>query len=489
MPYFAIEDSKAGMDLRKSVATAPAGTYRLLQDAHITPGAEIQKRSEFVPWGVLPANAIGLCALNGWPWSHVVNNSIAAGTITNNTNGPSTINIHSPAGVTLTEMASYDVANGMLYAVFSGSNGLYYHYYNGIAVPATAANGVAQSFLTGCSFVRFYKTKMYALQGRYLRFSAVGDPTTWVDPPPDGSGNVAHNGSGFIDIGSNDADSDNLISMEVYYDKMALFSNLSCQLWFLDPDPSLNQYFQTLRDAGCMAARATRMFVANDVFFLGSHGIRSLRARDLSLTAAVADVGSPLDPTIQGMFAMDGLPYMANGQSILETRTGRFWMIFTNEIFVLSAYPSPNISAWSKYVPGFQTRWACNIQNYVVLADTTGQTYRFGGAGTPTYDAATNVTLTFPFLPFDKPATLKEYQGFDAIVTGTWTVQACFDVTLMNNPVWDTIAVINGPTMMGGRIPISGTGTHIQLQLTHTGETNGATFDKLFIHYKELTSD
>ena len=48
MAYFAIEDSKAGMDLRKSVATAPAGTYRLLQDGHITPGAEIEKRSEFV---------------------------------------------------------------------------------------------------------------------------------------------------------------------------------------------------------------------------------------------------------------------------------------------------------------------------------------------------------------------------------------------------------------------------------------------------------
>ena len=43
--------------------------------------------------------------------------------------------------------------------------------------------------------------------------------------------------------------------------------------------------------------------------------------------------------------------------------------------------------------------------------------------------------------------------------------------------------------MMGGRIPISGTGTHIQLRLTHTGEANTATFDKLFIHYKELTSD
>jgi hypothetical protein len=482
MAYFAIEDSKAGMDLRKSVATAPAGTYRLLQDGHITPGAEIEKRSEFVKWAVLPPGALGLCALNGWPWTHVVSSTVAAGTIVHNTNGPSYIYIAPPTtGATLVNMVSYDVANGQLYAVFQGALGSYYHYYNGIAITDTNA--------LSCSFVRFYKTKMYGVSGRYLRFSAVGDPTTWTDPPPDAEGNVAHNGSGFIDIGSNDADSDNLISMEVYYDKMALFSNLSCQLWFLDPDPSLNQYFQTLRDAGCMGARSVLMFVANDVFFLGSHGIRSLRARDLSLTAAVADVGSPLDPVIQSMFATDGAAYMGNAQAVLETRTGRFWMIFANEMFVLSAYPSPNISAWSKYMPGFQTRWACNIQNSMVLADATGQTYLFGGSGNLTYDPATQVQLVFPFLPFDKPATLKEYTGFDFIGTGTWTVEACFDVTLMTAPVWDTIAVVNGPTMMGGRIPISGTGTHIQLKLTHQGEANIATFDKLFIHYKELTSD
>lgn len=478
------------MDLRKSVATAPAGTYRLLQDAHITPGAEIEKRSEFVPWGGMPSDALGLCALNGWPWTHRVNGSFPPGMQVPQTDGPSWMFITPPPyPVTLTDMVSYDVANGQLYAVFSGSDGNFYHYFNGYAVPTSVFTGIDQSFIQNCTFVRFYKTKMYALNGRYLRFSAVGDPTTWVDPPPDGQGNVAHNGSGFIDIGSNDADADNLISMEVYYDKMALFSNLSCQLWFLDPDPSLNQYFQTLRDAGCLAARSARMFVANDVFFLGSHGIRSLRARDLSLTAAVADVGSPLDPVIQGMFANDGLTYMGDAQAVLETRTGRFWMIFPNEIFVLSAYPSPNISAWSKYVPGFQTRWACNIQSWVVLADTNGNTYLFGGSGAPVYNPATTVTLTFPFLPFDKPATLKEYTGLDVIVTGTWTVQACFDVTLMDNPAWDTIAVVNGPTMMVGRIPISGTGTHIQIQMTHTGEANIATFDKLFIHYKELTSD
>jgi hypothetical protein len=482
MAYFAIEDSKAGMDLRKSVATAPAGTYRLLQDGHITPGAEIEKRPQFLVWGPIPTNALGLCALNGWPYTHVVDAGLPPGTVVNNTDRPSYVYITPPAGVTLTDMVSYDIANAQIYAVFLGDDGAYYHYYDGIAVADVLTRPI--------SFVRFYKTKMYGVAGRYLKFSAVGDPTIWEDPPPDGEGNVAHNGSGFIDIGSNDADSDDLIAMEVYYDKMALFSNLSCQLWFLDPDPSLNQYFQTLRDAGCLAARSARMFVANDVFFLGSHGIRSLRARDLSLTAAVADVGSPLDPVIQSMFATNGGAYMGDGQAVLETRTGRFWMIFANEIFVLSAYPSPNISAWSKYVPGFQTRWACNIQSWVVLADTNGQTYLFGG-GTQTiaYDPATVVQLTFPFLAFDKPATFKEYQGFDFIGTGTWTVEACFDVTLMDNPVWDTIAVVSGPTMMGGRIPISGTGTHIQLRLTHTGEANIATFDKLFVHYKELTSD
>ena len=163
MPYFAIEDSKAGMDLRKSVATAPAGTYRLLQDGHITPGAEIEKRSEFIKWGVLPAGSLGLCALNGWPYTHVVSNAHPPGTIIAVSNGPSQIYIAAPGGVTLTEMVSYDVANGEIYAVFSGSNGLYYHYYNGIHGP-TRPLPVQVRRSAYCYFVRFYKSKMYALQ-------------------------------------------------------------------------------------------------------------------------------------------------------------------------------------------------------------------------------------------------------------------------------------------------------------------------------------
>ena len=184
----------------------------------------------------------------------------------------------------------------------SATHILTYSYYDGV-------NKFNDSQWRMLSCNRTYKEKMYGVSGRLLNFSAVGDPTVWNDPSPDALGNIAHNGSGFIDISSNDADSFDLYGMEVYYDKMAIFSKLSAQLWFLDPDPSLNQYFQTLRDAGTIAPTSVRQYVANDVYFLGTHGIRSLRARDLTTTAAVADVGSPIDQAVQDQIAQNNGRY------------------------------------------------------------------------------------------------------------------------------------------------------------------------------------
>jgi hypothetical protein len=328
------------------------------------------------------------------------------------------------------------------------------------------------------------------VNGRNLFFSAVGDPTTWVDPPPDPDGTVEHNGSGFISIGSNDSDSENLVSMEVYYDKMAIFSQLGCQLWFLDPDPSLNQYYQTLRDAGTFARASVRQYVANDVYFLGAHGIRSLRARDLTTTAAVADVGSPIDNIIQGLIntrgSSGGVSDMGSVQTILSPRTGRIWMAAYDQIFVLSNFASPNISAWSTYIPGFNIAkmGMAFADPYVYLLDTTGTIHRYGQPGSPVYDSCP-VEFDTPFLSFDKPATNKFYQGFDAICTAQagspWNIQMSFDPTVTPAP-FDQICAIDGPTMMGGRIPISGRGTHVQVKATHAAP-GPATFAKMLIHY------
>jgi hypothetical protein len=471
--YYEIANFQLGMDLRKSALTAPAGTLRMLQNAHITPGGEIEKRSQFLEWCNAPANTLGLVAVNTKVYAVVAGPTPGAvGVMT----------IVPPGGVTLT-LYDWDIYNGYVFMSFLGSDGGNYCYYNTAPVPQASNKGLN---------VRTYKEKMYALYGRDLNFSAVGDPTVWQDPPPDANNNVAHNGSGFINVGANDADSENLVSMEVYYDKMAIFSNLSCQLWFLDPDPSLNQYYQTLRDAGTLAAQSVRQYVANDVYFLGLHGIRSLRARDLTITAAVADVGSPLDPVIQDLVANRGSPGVAWTQTILSPRTGRIWMIMDDSIYVLSNFASPNISAWSLYLPEFHVAHmgAVYADPYVVLLGTDGNIYRFGSTGALVYDSCP-VSFTTPFLSFDKPATFKFYQGFDAICTsdaaGGWGIDMSFDPTAGLTP-YDRICNIDGATIMDGRIPVSGRGTHVQIKATHQAP-GPATFSKLFIHYALADTD
>jgi hypothetical protein len=385
------------------------------------------------------------------------------------------------SGVSPSKLLDWDTFNGQIYAAFLGTDGQTYHYYNGVAVPEANGKG---------SNVRTYKEKMWSLGGRNLFFSSVGDPTLWENPSSDAKGNVAANGSGIINIGSNDSDSENLLSMEVYYDKMALFSPLSCQLWFLDVDPSLDQYMQTLRDAGTLSAQSVRQYVAQDVYFLGQHGIRSLRAMNMTMTAAVADVGSPLDPMIQELIASKATAEVSNVQTILSPRTGRIWMAFSDQIFVLSNFGSPNISAWSVYAPefGIAANGLVFADPYVVLLGTDQKIYRFGGP--LTYDSCPVQFLT-PFLSFEKAASFKFYQGFDAVCSSNaqegWAIDMSFDPTVSPVP-FDRICLLDSPTVMDGRVPISGRGTHVQVRATHQAP-GPATFAKLFIHYAMAETD
>ena len=557
--YYEIANFQSGMDLRKSALTAPAGTLRMLQNAHVTSGGEIEKREAFVAWCQAPLGSLGLVAINDKVYTHlpdgnegvideptasalgvihiaqpkddvpitgiisdatdqtiagltlklttavdltvgwlVVGTNVVAGTVITGGSGTTyTVNnsqLSFPSGVvggpvfdvTLQYQLDWDTFNGDIYAVFFGSDGQNYHYFKGVQVAGATGKGYN---------IRTYKEKMYGVNNRDLNFSAVGDPSIWRDPSPDHDGNVERNHSGNINLGAQDADSENMVSMEVYYDKMALFSTLSCQLWFLDPDESKNQYYQTLRDAGTVAPASVRQYIANDVYFLGNHGIRSLRARDLTMTAAVADVGSPLDPVIQDLLAVRGQQWGAwQSQALLSPRTGRIWLTFGDRIYVLSNYASPNISALSVYIPEFSIdiQGAVVADPYIVFRSTTGRVYRFGSTGAQIYDACPVLFLT-PFLSFDKTATFKFFKGFDAVCTvdpnpqpppappSVWSIQLSFDPVAVPTP-YDQICTIDNATVLDGRIPVSGRGTHVQVLATHQAP-GPATFSKLFIHY------
>ena len=75
MPSYSINDFKAGQDLRRAYATAPAGSTRLLRNAFITAGAEIEKRAAFIQWRQA-GNSIGLVSRNGV--TYVVANGASA---------------------------------------------------------------------------------------------------------------------------------------------------------------------------------------------------------------------------------------------------------------------------------------------------------------------------------------------------------------------------------------------------------------------------
>ena len=124
-------------------------------------------------------------------------------------------------------------------------------------------------------------------------------------------------------------------------------------------------------------------------------------------------------------------------------------MTLQDRIYVLSNWASPNISAWSVYIPEFTINNADVVFSdpYVVLRATDGRIFRFGSQGAFVYDSCP-VVVTTPFLSFDKPATFKFYQGFDAICSNdpgsTWNVQASFDPTVTPTP-FDQICTIDGP--------------------------------------------
>jgi hypothetical protein len=245
------------------------------------------------------------------------------------------------------------------------------------------------------------------------------------------------------------------------------------------------QFQQTLRDAGVIAPNSVVQFVANDIYFLGNHGVRSLRARDLSTTAAVSDVGSPVDNLFQDLLSAQGETYMAQAQAILSPRTGRFYLVLPDHIYVLSNYPSPHINAWARYDTPTTLTNAVFADPYIYFRGADNKLYRFGGTGAPQYDSST-VDVTLPYLAFDKPATMKNFSGIDVSCTGTWKIYAGLDPG--NSSAEDLIATITGPTFLGGRVPFTGRSTHIRLRFQCTSATE-ASLSKVFIHYTYSDTD
>lgn len=477
MPYFTITDFAAGLDLRRSSLTAPAGTLRSMINCHITPGGEIEKRMAFVPfWNVDPASK-GLVELNqklyvfgpgGVPGS-VIDPPGATGA---GAHYPPAV-IAPPSGTwsvgvlplitpTIYEIVDYDLFDNRAFCIiWTDAAGTVKRFYNGVEIPA--ANGY---------YCRTYKTKIYTVAASVLYFSSVGDGYNWTGT-----------GSGSIDLSLEDADMTDCVALEVYYNNLAILSKTATQLWLMDPDPLKNTYQQTLRQAGTMAWRSVLQYGSGDVMYLSASGVRSLRARNASLAAAVSDIGSPLDPVIQDLFRAMGEDWMSGTIAILQPVTGRFWIIMPDRIYILSAFPGPKITAWSEYDPGFQITAAAVYQNRIVVRDTNNTIYAYGGTDPtgPVYDNC-YVELVFPFHAGSDTATYKTFTALDATCDGVpWDVYAAFNVE--DDSIEDYLGVFNGPTFLQGNFSVEGHSTHMSLRL-RSQAAGPQTLSNMVVHYQ-----
>lgn len=448
------------MDVRKSSLTAPAGTLRMLKNAHVTPGGEIEKRQSFVNTFTAPGASAGLMAI-GWDVYTLVANG------TNVPPNATTLGVHSvamPAGVTIAALLDWDTYNGKFFVIVRGSDGLVYRFYNGALVPD--AKGVS---------CRTYKSKIYSVEGSNLYFSSVGNPNDWT---------TATNGAGFINLATEDSEMQTLVGLEVYYDKLAIFSEQACQIWFVDPDPNKNQHVQTLRQAGTYAPKSVRQYGSGDVLYLAPDGIRSLKARVQSITASVSDIGSPIDPYVRSLMAA-GASDLRRTISLLEPLTGRYWVITKTGVLVLSNYPSPEISAWCVYEPGFEITDAVAAGPFMYLRAADGVIYRYGnGTNAPVYDDCP-VEAYLPYLSFQKPATFKQFNGVDLSATGTWSIYA--GLNPHSEAAEDLLGTSTGPTFLTGRFAMMGHSTHVSLRL-RSNVPGACTLSNLMIHYEETNT-
>jgi hypothetical protein len=460
MPYLMIDDFAAGLDTRKSALTAPSGSLQRLNNCVITPGGEIAKRKAFVHVADVPST-FGMAATSNV--LHFFTRNVVLTPPSSGVPGVGLVYDKIPNSSASIYQTDFDVFQSKVYLACYDPPATYPanvpHYFDKVAT-----EGAGKGF-----YVRTFGTKIYAVLGATLSFSAVGDPSNWT----------TGTGAGFIDLSMQDSQGDSLQGLETYYDKMAIFSPDAAEIWSLDPDPNQNVFDQVLRGAGSVAPQSSRQYGSGDVLYLNQSGIRSLRARDASNAAAVSDIGSPVDNDMQNIFVTRGAGYYNAAIALIEPIIGRFWMIFSDQIYVLSYFPGPKITAWSRYSVPFTINYAVACGGHIFLRSGDA-VYVYGGVDGNTYDSTVG-EARLPYLDMKKPGHNKIFEALDMTVTGNWSVSNSFD---FNNPDdEEVLGSFSAPTWRTGRCEFTGNASHFSLRFYTVG-SGQALLSNAAVHYR-----
>ena len=121
---------------------------------------------------------------------------------------------------------------------------------------------------------------------------------------------------------------------------------------------------------------------------------------------------------------------------------------------------------------------------YVVVRSADDKLYVLGGPDRSRYDACT-ASFQMPYLNFDKPASWKQYMGFDAAIDGTWNIEVSYDP---DNIVWEDIGTITKSTYNDQRVAFRGYSPSISVKM-HTTSASRARVANVAVHYNLSKND
>lgn len=337
-----------------------------------------------------------------------------------------------------------------------------------------AASGTGVSVLT-------FKQKLYSTASSNLYFSALNSPTQWIS-------GVDY---GFINMASQTAGQETLTVAQEYQGLMAIFSENNIRIWSISEDSTANVFLQTLQNTGTIAPESVVPYGNNDVFYLDTSGIRSIKARDSSNAAYVSDVGTPIDTHIRDYMDTLTEDEIAAAVGIVEPIDGRFWLGIKNRIYVLSYFPSAKISAWSYYEVDFVIKHFAKVGDRIYVRGTedgVDYLYLYGGESNSTYpDANEDVALIeLPYFDANNPAAFKELLGFDIIGINNWKVDVLPDPA--DETVIKSQGIASGTTYGKQRFGATGVTPLFAVNLTCSA-AGPATLSALAMHYSGTFED
>lgn len=522
MGYYVIEDFRKGVDLRRSIDTSAAGTLRVLRNAFINDGGEIEKARAFVEDAAMTAAIQSVATAKELPIGplasprrgRVVLVSDAASPLGGGTKalfGGNLVGgapgvqwarasgIADPGDTAPPEFNSGAVFQDGVYVstTFGPHSGSprTYHAFGDIPTDDSEA---ALALISGRQekVVAAHRQKMYVGVGPQLTASALLDPTDY-----------AGTGSGSTSIRTQGANIGDILSLADYYEQLAVFGENGVQFWAMDPDFAKNQYDRSLVGMAVVSRNGVASYADGDIMAVATTGVRSVRARDSSNQAAVTDVGSPIDKLTRGLFRprtfltsdASRVPHVLlatipdTGQLLVY---GRDWAKEEElgggphyRMFLLSRFPAADVLAWSELdAPATPISNIAPIYDTICHMTTDGAFYVYGGADEAAYDTTEAEAVT-PFLDLNTPGTTKLIESIDVACVGTWKIEIALDPYVdpadpddMSNIVWETLATIRNSTHRKGRVPVRAHAENVAFRFT-TSTATRARLGQIIIHH------